>query len=308
MQSSDPTFVSYTPSGNGSFNKSELYSHFPSQLYHLISLQSLRPPPLRSTLWAFLFPHVPLVPSAPKDVSNAGQSPTEDARLFPSDELLSQRTIWIAFLLVLGWTILGLAGALPLYLVGTPCLAHMPSTSQYTGAYSTLQDLSLLRLLRLWDTNSANISSSRIYLSRVTLGSGGQTSNLHIRVIILTVLVIVVALLPAIYKIMKEFDLLVAYRKRWIETKCGGKEMGWLSIRRTPGFTGWGEKRLKDFILKTGLSSSLESNVGRNGARKRTDRSRTEESRQTLNGHGTSNPAIESGSPEIDVQSLFSIV
>ena len=37
----------------------------------------------------------------PRDVSDVGDSPAGDARLFPSDDELSQRTIWLAFLLVL---------------------------------------------------------------------------------------------------------------------------------------------------------------------------------------------------------------
>jgi hypothetical protein len=257
---------------------------------------------LRHTLWAFLFPHVPLVPSTPKDVSDAGRSPQEDVHLFPSDEQLSQRTLWVALLLVLGWSILGLAGALPLYLVSTPCLAHMPSTTQYTGAYSTLQDLSLLRLLRLWDSGNATVSSYHVYQTRALIQEGDGPSNIRIRVIILTVFTIVLAVLPALHKIIKEFNRLVAYRQRWIQVRCDGKDMGWLSIRKTPGFAGWGEKRLKDFLLKTGLSSSLESNVARAGSRRRLD-----QSRRPQNGN-SARSSDDDANPEVDIQSLFSIV
>ncbi|KAG8679071.1 hypothetical protein FRC09_019278, partial [Ceratobasidium sp. 395] len=106
----------------------------------------LRPEPLRSTLWAFLFPPVPLVPAL------ASEAP------FPSDGELAQRTIWLAFLLVLGWTIVGLIGALPLYLTGTPCLGSYPR-AMFGGHLSTLQDLSLLRVLKMYDDGQVSTAT-----------------------------------------------------------------------------------------------------------------------------------------------------
>ncbi|KAJ7429302.1 hypothetical protein B0H11DRAFT_1627302, partial [Mycena galericulata] len=84
------------------------------------------------------------------DVSDMGRLPAEDAQLFPADKQLNQRAIWIALLIALGWAFLGLAGALPLYMVSMPCLADLPSSAKFSGAYSTLEDLmiSLIRLLR----------------------------------------------------------------------------------------------------------------------------------------------------------------
>ena len=241
-----------------------------------------------------------MVPSLPKDVSDANKSPANDAVLFPSDEQLNQRTLWIAFVLVLGWTILGLAGALPLYLVATPCLAHLPPTARYTGALSTLQDLSLLRLLRLWDSGHETVTSYHVLGTRATLAGTGTVSNLRIRMIILAVLTGLLAVLPAMYKILKEFNRMVAYRKRWITVRCQENEMGWLSVRRAPGFADWGEKRLKSFILKTGLSSSLETDAAKNETRRRLPRSRAQ------NG-GSPHSSEEEGNREVDIHSLFSI-
>lgn len=260
-------------------------------LNNLLTSPSLRPPPLRSTIWAFLFPPVPLVPSVPSDVSDAGRSLAQDATLFPSDEQLSQRTLWISFLIALGWTILGLGGALPLYLVSTPCLADLGPQSSFGGVYSTLQDLSLLRLLRLLDNGSAT-NKTNAFRSRAIVNGKDAAPEARRRLIILTVLVLVVGLLPALWKILKEFNGMVAYRKRWIEVRCQGKDMGWLSARKAPGFVGWGEKKLKDFILKTGLSSSLE----RNG-----DKSRRRQPDDAQLSHG------EEANLEVDIQSLFSI-
>ena len=78
-------------SENGLFNKSPYLSY---PLRALIC-PSIRPKPLGSSWFAFLFPHVPLVPSLPSDVSDAGRSPEIDSELFPSDEQLNQRALWI---------------------------------------------------------------------------------------------------------------------------------------------------------------------------------------------------------------------
>ncbi|KAF7297179.1 MPN domain-containing protein [Mycena indigotica] len=219
--------------------------------------QDLRPKPVGSGFFAFLHPPVPLIPSVPSDVSDLGKSPAGDAELFPSDEQLSQRAIWIALLIALGWAFLALAGALPLYMVSLPCLANQPSTSTFSGAYSTLEDLSLLRLLRAIENNSANISTANLLEKRAVVSGAGDPDHLRIRVIVLTVITLVLALLPTLYKIMKELRRLILYRKRWLELRCEGKQLGWLSAKSAPGFAGWGEQRFKDFVVKSGLSSGV---------------------------------------------------
>ena len=266
---------------------------------------SLRPRPLSSSFFAFLFPKVPLVPPVPSDVSNAGRSAAQDSRLFPSDEELSQRALWIALIIALGWSFLALAGALPLYLINTPCNASYPPSSIYSGGYSTLTDLSLLRLLRL--IQSGNITSSNISTNeRRALISNSDPYHSRIRVIVLTAMVILLGVLPALIKIIREFNRVVAYRRRWLEVKCEGKDLGWLSARKATGFAGWGEKQFKDYLVKIGLSSSLGEAAKRNGggARPRNGEKRIrrrEEERQPLNRPEETNNA------EVDVQSLFSI-
>lgn len=242
-----------------------------------------------------------MVPPIPSDVSQIGRSASGDAYLFPSDEELTQRALWVAFLIVIGWTILGLGGALPLYLVSTPCLAQLGNSAVFGGSYSTLQDLSLLRLLKLFDSGefqTANLST----LKRAE--PHNDVYHARVRVIVLTALTLVLGVLPALWKIVKEFNRGVAYRKRWVEVRCEGNEMGWLGATKAPGFVGWGEKRLKDFILKSGLSSGFEarSGIGRNGARlrNRDNRSRRRGEEQPLN-------TTEEANLEIDIQSLFSI-
>lgn len=268
---------------------------------HSLTLPSLRPKPLSNSLWAFLFPPVPLIPSVPTDVSDLGQSPAGDAYLFPSDEQLSQRTLWISFLIVLGWTLLGLGGALPLYLVSTPCLAQSASPGNFTGIYSTMQDLSLMRLLQLMDSGNITTTNFNGLHTREIVNNDDLYHNTYMRLIVLTALVLVLAVFPALWKILREFNKMVAYRRQWITTKCEGKEMAWLSARDAPGFVGWGEKKLKDFILKSGLSNAFEMSAGRNGSRTAGEQDRR--------GEDGDRPLTreEEANLEVDVQSLFSI-
>lgn len=242
------------------------------------------------------------MPSIPSDVSDIGHSPAQDAALFPSDEQLNQRALWISFLIVLGWSVLGLIGALPMYLVSVPCIADLPSSSHFGGAYSTLEDLSLMRLLRYIDSGSANVSTSNLLATRATDASDPE--HARVRVIVLTVLVLVLALLPALYKVIKEFNRSVAYWRRWVDIRCEGVEMGWLSATRAQGFVGWGEKRLKDFLLKSGLSAGME-----NGGRNRRGGTRGKNGNENGRNRSEEQPLAseEQAKLEVDVQSLFSI-
>jgi len=207
-----------------------------------------------------------------------------DARLFPSDEELSQRTLWTCFIIVLGWSLVGLGGALPIYLVSTPCLAHSAGDSQYTGVYSTIQDLSLLRLLQLLENNSASVNTE------------DQTPKVRLRILILAVLTVIVAVLPALHRILKEINNLVVFRRRWLEVRCEGMEMGWLSARKAPGLAEWGEQRVKDYLVKLGLSSSL------GGSSRFNNRQRQPQGRIQ-----SYYPNSQDSGFEVDVQSLFTI-
>lgn len=259
--------------------------------------ERIRPSALRPTLWSFLNPPVPMVPSISDVPSDPRDPAAEDARKFPSDEELSQRTLWLCFIVVLGWSILGLACALPLYLISLPCLAESAPPPRYLGGFSTLQDLSVLRVLQLFDNRNV---STRNNASVLEIVNGEDLKRrARVRVIIVTVLLIVVGLLPALVKILREYSMLVAFRRKWTDVHLQGKEMGWISARDAPGFIGWGERRLKDFVLKTGLSSSLDfsaepasTGVGRRG-------------RSGRNGHS---PYMEDTGFEVDISSLFTII
>ncbi|KAG6897962.1 hypothetical protein C0992_008352 [Termitomyces sp. T32_za158] len=262
----------------------------------------LRPKPPGTGFFAFLFPQVPLVPSLPSNVLGSGRSAAENADLFPSDEQLNQRALWISFLVVLGWSVIGLVGALPLYLVSTPCLAESGVTVTFGGAYSLLQDLSVMRLLRLFDNIS--VSSSSLIEIRTRAIPFGDPQNARVRVIVLTALTLVFGVIPALCILIREFNQLVAHKRRFTDILCEGKELGWLSARNAPGFAGWGEKRLKDFFLQTGLSFSMQPRNGRadaqarNGNRRRGNH-RSEEMQPLTK--------VEEANVEVDVQSLFSV-
>jgi len=199
-----------------------------------------------------------------------------------------------------------LAGALPLYLVKTPCVADTANSAHFGGQYSTLLDLSLLRLLNLLDNKEINTGSTGfVILARRAIVNGNDVKHsTQIRLIILVVLVVVIAAIPATIKLLREFTKLVNHRKLWLDFRCENIEMGWLSKRDAPGFDAWGENQLKDYLLDIGLSQGFRNseeppngNASGVGLSSRSNRS------------GRSNKlSEEKAQPGIDVQGLFTIV
>ncbi|KZT02505.1 uncharacterized protein LAESUDRAFT_661940 [Laetiporus sulphureus 93-53] len=246
--------------------------------------RGLRPAHLSHSFWAFLLPGVPIKPSLSIDRLGSGESAAKDAHTYPSDEELSQRTLWITILIVSGWTILGVGGLLPLYMAALPCLAHSTPPFEYHGQYSTLQDLSLLRLLQSLPTGT---DFSDHFLT---------APYVRVRLIILVIIAVLLALAPALWLILREYNKLVDYRERWVSVRCHGVEMGWLGAGQAPGVVGWGEKRLKEFIIKNGLSSSMEVDEGTNGHPRR------QRKRRAADANGA-----EKATGEVDIQNLFSI-
>ncbi|GJJ09404.1 hypothetical protein Clacol_003626 [Clathrus columnatus] len=193
----------------------------------------------------------------------------------PSDEELAQRTLWHAFSVVCFCTIVGLGGGLPLYLVRTPCVADVLNNDPLGGRFSTLQDLSIFRLLTLLDNGVSTQPTTRN------------------RLIIIAVLVMAVITVPSALKFLYEFHRLITYRRLWLDRKCGGVEMGWLSLADAYGFAGWNENDFKDYLVQLGLSQGFQGS-----------------------GSGQSNVMVSDVvvaehkndiSPEIDIQNLFAI-
>lgn len=211
------------------------------------------------------------MPAVPKDVSDIGDSPAGDARLFPSDDELSQRTIWTALMLVLTFTVVGLAGALPLYMVSTPCTGNTAPDSTYGGQWSALHDLSLLRLLQLLKEGNINSQpdssieergENGSMMRRLTVDGKDYAHTARIRLLILTVLVLAVAVAPMLFRLIREFNTLLAYHKRWVAVRCDGLEMGWLSISRAPGLKGMGEANVKEIFDRTGMTRRAGGSSG----------------------------------------------
>ena len=234
-----------------------------------------------------------MIPGMPTDTSDFGTSPATDARLFPSDEELSQRTLWIAFLIALGWTVLGLGTALPLYLVNTPCVANTTPVFKAGSAYSTMSDLSLLRLLKMLDNNSITTTT---HAKRATVDGTDVSSTAKRRLIALAVLLILLGMVPILWKLWKEFNKAIAHRKRWLMVRCHEIELGWLGVSRAPGFVGWGEGRIKGFLRENGMSRGL-------------DRSKTPRgpNRDASDAAGEGVAADEDGQAAIDVQGFYTV-
>ncbi|EJU01091.1 hypothetical protein DACRYDRAFT_108421 [Dacryopinax primogenitus] len=233
--------------------------HFP-QIYAVRSWfppTASRPPPLRDSLFSFLNPPVPLVP----DVRSAVNTPTADT--FPSDEQLAQRVLFVALRIVLGWSVLGIAGCIPLYTVNTPCLGETGVMSFYGGRLSTLTDLSVVRLLELLDADeagsaekyppSSSLSSRTLHTLRPRDIPGSTTSNVRTRLIILAVIVLVLAVFPALWHLIREHRKLTRLRQAFVQVRCGGLEMGWLAVGRAPGLRGLGEGRVKATLERAGV-------------------------------------------------------
>ncbi|KAG8822531.1 hypothetical protein FRC17_009553 [Serendipita sp. 399] len=237
----------------------------------------LRPPALSNGFFAFLHPPVPLVPGLPSnsDIDEArearinpqpGQATPDPCQLLTSDDQLAQRTLWIVFLICLVWSLVALVIGLPLYMVETPCLPRSGPDIQYGGRYGTLQDLSVLRLLRMMDDGTLNPTSSKVgELWRRLVNNGRDLApNAYGRLIGLCVIVIVLAILPALWKLWNEFRKLSNYNKAWNELRCEGFEMGYLSCGTGNsiflgnrggawGWRGWGEGKVKAFFRQAGL-------------------------------------------------------
>ncbi|KAF9444596.1 hypothetical protein P691DRAFT_796399 [Macrolepiota fuliginosa MF-IS2] len=268
----------------------------------------VRPKSLGSGLFSFLTPPVPFVPDVLKDVHDAGRSVGRDAQLFPSDEQLNQRSLWVSLLITTGWSVLALGGALPIYLVGLPCNTQLPSHAIFTGGYSTLQDLSLLRLLRLFDERGIRTTNLDGLSQRAIIGDESDPVNARVRIIILTAIALALGVLPALWKILREFNNLVEYRKRWLQVKCEGKDLGWLSVKDAPGFRNWGEKRFKTFIKTIGLTSGMDDDERDDQrARRSNGRAIPRDGVRQPRRKDEEVPLYRDDNVEIDVQSLFSI-
>ena len=207
--------------------------------------------------------------------------------------------LFVALKIAFGWSIIALGGVLPLYLVNIPCNTDLPAPAvSGLGGYSTLSDISLIRLLRTFDNGYA---ASKDLIGRVSLPDGDGPFHVRVRVIVLTILTIILGLLPALIGVLKEFNTIVAYRRRWLQFRCQRKDLGWLSARKAPEFATWGEGQFKDYLVKIGLSSTLNDAVKQ---KRNTDRSHARNGEKRTRRPLNLNDDID---VDIDVQTLFSI-
>ncbi len=245
-----------------------------------------------------------------------GQAVSDPAQLFASDEQLAQRTLWIVFLICLVWSFIALALALPIYLVQTPCLPNSGVDTQYGGRYGTLNDLSLLRLLRMLDDGKINGASQGQKIGslwRRLLDQNGNdlAPNAYGRLIAICVIIIVLAILPALWKLWKEFRVLANYHKSWDEKRCERYEIAYISAGTGNsvllgnrggawGWRGWGEGKVKAFFRKAGLGGT-GLRAGANSAAVEDKEGRRARNRSSPEGNE------EKADAEINVTSVFSI-
>ena len=136
------------------------------------------------------------------------------------------------------------------------------------------------------------------------------------RLIILTVLLLALFALPALFKLLHEWTKLLGNRRRWLDD-LGNVDVVWLRSDRAPGFEGWGEGRVKDLFVRCGLTSKM----GGVGVRPRAGSGSLGRSRsgplRSLGGSGSgegsrrthdTERANGSASGDVDVHSVFTIV
>ncbi|KAG8808160.1 hypothetical protein FRC19_006095, partial [Serendipita sp. 401] len=294
----------------------------------------LRPPSLSNGFFAFLHPPVPLVPGLPSNADiedcrearinpQPGQVTPDPGQLLASDDQLAQRTLWIVFLICLFWSFTAIAIALPLYTVQTPCLPGSGPEVQYGGRYGTLEDLSIMRLLRMLDDGKINTPSSKRgedSLWKRLLDQNGRdlAPNAYGRLIALCVIVIVLAVLPALWKLWNEFRKLANYHKAWNELRCEGFEMGYLSCGTGNsallgnrggawGWRGWGEGKVKAFFRQAGLGGGSGLRADRKSEEKGALAGPSEGSGRRHRGQPSPGSSEERADAEINVTSVFSV-
>lgn len=189
-----------------------------------------RPFPVHASLLSFLFPPIPLLPPI--------QSPlTTDVHMHIHTLFTSLRIVGI-------WTVASLVAVLPLYTVNMPCLAVVRGRSPLGGSTSSLTDLSLLRLLDALDSASLNPTNSLAKRDAST-----PPSDAHIRLLVLTILLPLLTVLPALFLVLRAYRQAVRFRTRYLEETCGGLEMVWLSFAPE----GLGEEAMRSILREKGL-------------------------------------------------------
>ena len=81
-----------------------------------------------------------------------------------------------------------------------------------------------MRVLQLFDNRDVSTRSNASVLEIVN--GEDLKRRARLRVIIVTVLLIVVGLLPALVKILREYSMLVAFRRKWTDVHLQRKRDG----------------------------------------------------------------------------------
>ncbi len=250
---------------------------------------------------------------------------------FPSDEQLAQRSLWVVFLIALGWCFLALLAALPIYTVNTPCVSSSTQPT-YGGRYGTLADLSIIRLLKMLDNGTLStvnqqalalgkharslVHDARVLHRRLIDESGHDLSGeAERRLIALCVIIVALALLPALCMIWYEFSRLANYYDIWDKGRCEGVELAYLSCGTSNhllsgkrggawGWRGWGEGQVKAFFRKNGLGSGTSMGGPTSKSTSAIDilLKGNEERRKKVNLEGG-----EKAEPEINITGVFSV-
>lgn len=153
-------------------------------------------------------------------------------------------TLFTSLRIVGIWTAASLVTALPLYTVNMPCLAVVRGRNPLGGSTGSLTNLSLLRLLDALDPAPLGTTNSLAKRDAST-----PPSDAHTRLLVLTILLPLLTVLPALFLVLRAYRQAVRFRTRYLEETCGGLEMVWLPFVHE----GVGEEAMRSILREKGL-------------------------------------------------------
>ncbi|KAJ9103109.1 hypothetical protein QFC21_002531 [Naganishia friedmannii] len=166
---------------------------------------------------------------------------SSDPSELPSDAHLSSLAI-LAVLKGLLWsTLIALIVALPLFLVGTPCIDLTSPKSSFGGHLGTLTDMSILRLLNALDPDprytAGTAADNGINVRALASTIQPDVGHSRMRLIILVAIASIVIFLPSILLLARTLRRLLLFRQKWLKQTCGAEEIVFLPVARELQFS-----------------------------------------------------------------------
>ena len=166
---------------------------------------------------------------------------------------LTQRTMFTGLKLAALSSPVAVGAALPMFLVGVPCLEQTSPQNNLGGRLGSITDLSLLRLLNALDPSPDSDSTANFLhlpLQPRALPStiSPAISTARIRLIIILILIAVLSVGGGLFAIARAYAALSRYRKSFTGGVCGGMIMVFISSKHAPGWASLTEEKIKVWL------------------------------------------------------------